>query len=161
MREPCTLRFNVKVSGRRRRSARLTCCAQRRWPTPTAHPSSDATGARNAGVARAAWDETLREPASERQGSTKPARHMCLMRPTGARGAAPACDEMRAEAEALRVGRHEQRALHFHAAQREGDRHVAARGRTVQAFQRHCAAPCRNVSASTDLLCLIGAVPCE
>jgi hypothetical protein len=37
-------------------------------------------------------------------------------------------------------------------AQREGDRHVAARGRTVHDFQQRRAAPCRKVSASTDLL---------
>ena len=37
-------------------------------------------------------------------------------------------------------------------AQREGDRHVAARGRTVHDFLRQCAAPRRNVSVSTDLL---------
>src|SRR5262245_18622490 len=34
----------------------------------------------------------------------------------------------------------------------EGDRHVAARGRTVHDFPRRRAAPCRNVSASTVLL---------
>ena len=38
-------------------------------------------------------------------------------------------------------------------AQRKGDRHVAARGRTVQDFQRRRAAPCRNVSVSTVMLC--------
>jgi hypothetical protein len=43
---------------------------------------------------------------------------------------------------------------HFRAVEREGDRHVAARGRTVHEFQWRRAAPCRNVSASTDLLCL-------
>jgi len=36
--------------------------------------------------------------------------------------------------------------------QRKGDRHVAARGRTVQDIQRRRAAPCRNVSESTVLL---------
>lgn len=45
----------------------------------------------------------------------------------------------------------------LHAAQREGDRHVVARGRTVPSEILPRAAPCRNVSESTGLLEGIGA----
>src|SRR5690349_14028425 len=69
-------------------------------------------------------------------------------RPPGARmftGDAPAApatsanrsDEMRAVLMTANVG---------------VDRHVAARGRTVHDFQRRVAAPCRNVSESTEML---------
>lgn len=84
------MRSNVKMSGRRRRSARLTCYVLRPMPTPARPERRGATCRRNAGERRRAW-LTVFQDASSANPSSEEEHRPSRPRPTGACGATNAC----------------------------------------------------------------------